>query len=168
VSSSFVEKNNLYHHRIPINIPTTTISGVNIFVINLNMKFLILSHPHSVELGSAASKCSFMGSIDLSIEASNLHNLSTLNENILLFCVKSVSSHSKFVVYHQFLFTKHSISTVLCVCVSVLLSDKFHAIIVVSGWTLNISMGDDLNISFVEFDSIQLINHSHIVVPVMF
>jgi hypothetical protein len=80
VSSEFVEKNNLYAQIIPISIHTIMTIGVTIVMILLNIKFLILSHHHSVEFGSAATRCSLIGSIDLSMAASNLHSLSTLNE----------------------------------------------------------------------------------------
>jgi len=60
------------------------------------------------------------------------------------------------------LFTVQIISTVLGVFVRVFFSVRFHAIIVVHGFTMKVDMADDLNISFVEVDSMQEINHSHI------
>jgi hypothetical protein len=111
VSSSSVEKNNLYHHIIPINIPVTIINGVKTFVMSLKTKFFILSQPHNVEFASAASRCSLIGSIDLSIEVSNLHSLSTLKENSVLLFVSSVSFQEN----PQIIDKEHFISTVLCV-----------------------------------------------------
>jgi hypothetical protein len=61
-----------------------------------------------------------------------------------------------------FLFTVHAISTILCVCVSVFFKDRFHAIIVVPGFTMKVAIDEDLNTSFLELDSIHDINHSGI------
>jgi hypothetical protein len=46
--------------------------------------------------------------------------------------------------------------------VSVSFSSKFQAIIVVSGFTMNVDIAEELNTEFCDADSIQLINHSQI------
>jgi len=80
-SSSLSEKNNLYAHNIHTITPAIIIRGVITFTILLKTKLLIESHHHSVETGSAASKCDLIGSIALSIDESNLDILSTRKEN---------------------------------------------------------------------------------------
>jgi hypothetical protein len=162
VSSSLLEKNNLYIPIIHIAIPTIIIIGIITFTILVNTKLLILSHHHINEFGSDASKFHLIGSMALFIEESNLHILSTQKENFSELLFVFVPELVKLELYHHFLFTTHSISTVLCVCVNVLFNFKFQAIILVDGFTMKVFIFEDLKTSLFDCVSIQLINHSGI------
>jgi hypothetical protein len=162
VSSALLEKNSLYAHIIHIAIQTIIIIGVITFTILLNTKFFILSHHHINEFGSDASRFHLIGAIDLSIEESNLHILSTQKEKLSELLFVLFSPIVKFGLYHHSLFTVHCTSTVLCVCVNVFFNFIFPAIIVVAGFTINVAIFDDLKTSLFDCVSIQFINHSGI------
>jgi hypothetical protein len=108
-SSSLSEKNNLYAHNIHTITPAIIIRGVITFTILLKTKLLIESHHHSVDPGSAASKCDLIGSIALSIDESNLDILSTRKEKP----VELLSTWLSFPLKEEEVFTLHSICTSL-------------------------------------------------------
>ncbi|OQB41377.1 MAG: hypothetical protein BWY04_00881 [candidate division CPR1 bacterium ADurb.Bin160] len=115
-----------------------------------------------VELGSAASKLSFMGSIALFIEGSNLDSLSTRKENSFVLLLVSVSLLVKLLFRAQSSFILHFIFTSLCVSVKLSDNCRFLAIIQLSGSMINLVIVDDRNTSNEEFTSIHFINPSDI------